>query len=102
MPKEILSNTYNRVLDSSLTEEFPISAPRIYLIKIQARAKAWWQNLSSFFKRFFSKDGPPNALKTTLVAWNRGPTYVSENYPLNFDEIPDTTKKLIDFVLKQK
>ncbi|MEK7611495.1 MAG: lytic transglycosylase domain-containing protein [Patescibacteria group bacterium] len=43
-----------------------------------------------------------DVLKTTLVAWNIGPTYVNENYPLNFDEIPETTKKLIDFVLKQK
>lgn len=56
MPKEILSNTYNRILNSKLAEEFQISNSGIYLIKIQARTKAWWQNLPSFFKRFFSDD----------------------------------------------
>lgn len=56
MQKEVLSNTYNRIINSKLTEEFQISNSGIYLIKIQARTKSWWQNLPSFFKRFFSDD----------------------------------------------
>lgn len=53
-----------------------------------------------YFDYLYKKyKGGYDALKTTLVAWNKGPTYVRENYPLDFDTIPDTTKKLVDFVL---
>lgn len=51
------------------------------------------------YKRY--KDGP-DALKTTLAAWNIGPTYVDNNYPLDFNKVYPSTKQLIDFVLKQK
>lgn len=56
MPKEVLSKTYNKTLGSTLSEEFWISNTGIYLIKIQAKAMAWWQNLPSFFKHYFSDD----------------------------------------------
>ncbi len=48
------------------------------------------------YKRY---DGEKNQIEKTLAAWNYGLAHVPQNKPLDFEELPEETKNLINDVL---